>query len=166
LDVQGLSHQLHSSILDYLGVAIAVKGFCDELSKQCDLQIEFSARDVPEPLPKDISLCLFRVAQEALHNAVKYSGTSELTVEMIGTKDLVQLTVADKGVGFNPEDMREHRGLGLVSMQERVHLVHGTFSVDSTPGEGTTILVAVPLGVAERKYPEDHSAQEILKSQL
>ena len=160
-DVQGLSRQLHSSILDYLGVVIAVNGFCDELSKQFDVQIEFSARDVPKELSKDISLCLFRVAQEALHNAVKYSGTSELTVEMIGTKDLVQLKVADRGAGFNPDDVREQRGLGLVSMQERAHLVHGTFSVDSAPGEGTTILVAVPLGVAERKYSEDQSAQEI-----
>jgi signal transduction histidine kinase len=164
-DVQGLSHQLHSSILDYLGVAIAVKGFCDELSKQHELHIEFSVHDVPKQLPKDISLCLFRVAQEALHNAVKYSGTSELTVEMVGTKDMVQLMVADKGAGFNPEDVGQHRGLGLVSMQERVHLVHGTFSVNSAPGEGTTILVAVPLGVVERKYSEGHSTQEIMKSQ-
>lgn len=154
-DVQGLSHRLHSSVLDYLGVEIAIKGFCDELSRQSDLQIRFSARDVPKQLPNDISLCLFRVAQEALHNAVKYSGVSELTVEMIGTTDLIQLMVADKGAGFNPEDLKPDRGLGLASMQERVHRVHGTFSVDSVPGEGTTILVAVPLGVAERKYPDD-----------
>jgi PAS domain S-box-containing protein len=165
-DVQSLSHKLHSSILDELGVATAVTGFCDELSKQYNLQIEFSAQDVPHQLPEDISLCLFRVAQEALHNAVKYSGVSELAVEMIGTKDIVQLMVTDKGAGFDPEDVRQHGGLGLVSMQERVHLVHGTFSVDSAPGEGTRILVAVPLGVAERKYSEDHSTQEIMKRQL
>jgi PAS domain S-box-containing protein len=147
-DVQGLSHQLHSSILDYLGVAIAVKGFCNELSKQYDLKIEFSARDVPKQLHKDISLCLFRVAQEALHNAAKYSGTSEFTVEMFGTRDVIQLMVTDRGVGFNLEDVRQHGGLGLVSMQERAHLVHGTFSVDSAPGEGTKILITVPLGVS------------------
>jgi PAS domain S-box-containing protein len=165
-DVQGLSHQLHSSILDYLGVEIAVRGFCDELSKQYDLQIEFSARDVPRQLPKDISLCLFRVSQEALHNAVKYSGASEFTVELIGTRDIVQLMVTDKGVGFNPEGVRQHGGLGLASMQERVHLVHGTFSVDSAPGEGTKILVAVPLGVTERKYSEEHSDQVITNSRF
>ncbi|RSL17094.1 PAS domain S-box-containing protein [Edaphobacter aggregans] len=165
-DVQGLSHQLHSSILDYLGVASAVKGFCDEMSKQYDLQIEFSARDVPKQLPKDISLCLFRVAQEALHNAVKYSGISEFTVELVGTRDVVQLMVTDRGAGFDPEDVRQHGGLGLVSMQERVHLVHGTFLVDSAPGEGTRILVAVPLGVPERKYAEDDSTQEITRTQL
>jgi signal transduction histidine kinase len=136
------------------------------LSKQYDLQIEFSARDVPEHLPKDISLCLFRVAQEALHNAVKYSGIRQFSVEMIAADDVVQLMVTDRGVGFNPEEVRQRGGLGLVSMQERVHLVHGTFSVDSAPGEGTKIRVMVPLGVAERTHSEDHSAQGILKSQL
>jgi signal transduction histidine kinase len=104
------------------------------------------------------------VTQEALHNAVKYSGISQFTVELIGTKDVVRLMVADRGVGFNPEDARQYGGLGLVSMQERVHLVRGTFSVDSTPGEGTKILVGVPLGVAERMYSEDHSAGETMKS--
>jgi PAS domain S-box-containing protein len=165
-DVHGLSHQLHSSILDHLGVAIAVKGFCGELTRQYGLQIEYGARDVPKKLPKDISLCLFRVAQEAMRNAMKYSGVSEFTVEMIGTMDVVQLIVTDRGAGFNPEDVRHHGGLGLVSMQERVRLVHGTFSVDSAPGKGTKILVAVPLRVAERTYSEEHSAQEIMKSWL
>jgi signal transduction histidine kinase len=165
-DLQSLSHQLHSSILDHLGVATAVKEFCDELSKQYDLRIEFSAREVPKHLPKDISLCLFRVAQEALHNAVKYSGISEFTVEMIGAKDVIQLMVTDTGVGFDQEDVKQHGGLGLVSMQERVHLVYGTFSVDSAPGKGTKILATVPLGVAERMYSEEHSAQEITRSQL
>jgi signal transduction histidine kinase len=165
-DLQSLSHQLHSSILDHLGVATTVKEFCDELSKQYDLRIEFSAREVPKHLPKDISLCLFRVAQEALHNAVKYSGISEFTVEMIGAKDVIQLMVTDTGVGFDQEDVKQHGGLGLVSMQERVHLVYGTFSVDSAPGKGTKILATVPLGVAERMYSEEHSAQEITRSQL
>lgn len=167
-DVQGLSHQLHSSILDYLGVARATEGFCDELSKQYDLQIEFSARDVPEHLPKDISLCLFRVAQEALHNAVKYSGIRQFSVEIIATHDVVQLMVTDRGVGFNPEEVRQRGGLGLVSMQERVHLVHGTFSVDSAPGEGTKIRVMVPLGVAQRTYsedrPGDHEGPALIRS--
>jgi signal transduction histidine kinase len=134
------------------------------LSKQYGLQIEFNARDVPEHLPKDISLCLFRVAQEALHNAVKYSGIRQFSVEMIATHDVVQLMVTDRGVGFNPEEVRQRGGLGLVSMQERVHLVHGTFSVDSAPGEGTKIRVMVPLGIAERTYSEDHSAQGIMKT--
>ena len=74
-DVQSLSHQLHSSTLDYLGVVAAIRAFCNEFSKQHQVSIEFTDRNVPKHLPKDISLCLFRIAQEALHNAVKYSGT-------------------------------------------------------------------------------------------
>jgi PAS domain S-box-containing protein len=163
-DVQSLSHQLHSSILDYLGLATGLEGLCDELSKQYDLRIEFSARDAPKQLPKDISLCLFRVAQEALHNAVKYSGMSEFTVELIGSEGVIQLMIADKGAGFIPEGVRQHGGLGLVSMHERVHLVRGTFSVESAPGEGAKILVTVPLGVGERRYSEDQSAHEITRT--
>lgn len=166
LDVQGLSHQLHSSILDYLGVATAVQGFCDELSKQYDLQIEFSSRDVPKQLPKDISLCLFRVAQEALHNAVKYSGVNKFSVKLIGAGDVIQLMVSDAGTGFDPEEGKQHGGLGLVSMQERVHLVHGTFSIESKPGEGTRVIAIVPQAEAERGDLADHPTQEITSSQL
>ena len=83
-DVQSLSHQLHSSKLDYLGIVAAIRGFCTELSKQHELDIEFSERNVPTHLPKDVSLCLFRIAQEALHNAVKYSGVKQFIVELSG----------------------------------------------------------------------------------
>ncbi len=160
LDLQGLSHQLHSSVLDYLGVATAVEEFCDELSKQYELRIEVIARNVPRQLPRDISLCLFRVTQEALHNAVKHSGVRDFTVELTATDDAVELLVSDEGVGFDVRKVGKG-GLGLKSMNERANLVHGTFSVDSAPGEGTRILVTVPLGIAERRYSEDHSAQEI-----
>lgn len=144
-DVQSLSHQLHSFKLDYLGVAAAIKGCCRELSKQHNVDIEFTASNVPMNLPKDISLCLFRVAQEALHNSVKYSGTSRYTVELRGMSDRIQLKVNDSGAGFDVEEARKNRGLGLVSMQERVHLVSGSISVESKRGEGTTILVTVPI---------------------
>ena len=148
---QSLSHQLHSSEeLDYLGITAAIRGFCNEFSKQHGVSVKFTDRDVPRPLPKDVSLCLFRVAQEALHNAVKYSGMSEFTrgIERrggcgpLGGKH-------DAGAGFDVEEARKRRGLGLLSMQERVHLVQGTFSVESQPGEGTRILALVPVaGVA------------------
>jgi signal transduction histidine kinase len=96
-------------------------------------------------LPKDTSLCVFRVAQEALHNAVKYSGTSRFTVELRRISDRIQLKVHDSGAGFDLEEARKNRGLGLVSMQERVQLVSGSISVESKRGEGTTILVNVPI---------------------
>jgi PAS domain S-box-containing protein len=147
-DVQSLSHQLHSSKLELLGIAAAIRGFCKEISVQHKVEIQFAESNVPPHLPGDISLCLFRVSQEALHNAVKYSGTTRYTVELNGMAQAVQLIVSDSGAGFDVEATRENRGLGLVSMQERVHLVHGTLSIESQPEKGTKILVVVPL-VAE-----------------
>ncbi|HTV04063.1 MAG TPA: PAS domain-containing sensor histidine kinase [Acidobacteriaceae bacterium] len=144
-DVQSLSHQLHSSKLDLLGITGAIRGFCKELSKQHEVSIEFTDRNVPQPLSKDVSLCLFRVAQEALHNAVKYSGTSQFKVDLSATVDEVRLVVSDSGAGFNVEEAKTRRGLGLVSIQERMHLVNGTFSVDSKPGAGTKVIVSAPL---------------------
>ena len=145
LDVQSLSHQLHSSKLDYLGLTAAVKGFCRELAKQHKLNIDFKDHDVPTDLATDISLCLFRVAQEALHNAVKYSGTKQFKVQLEGTADQVQLVVSDAGAGFDVEEAKKDRGLGLVSMQERMNLVHGRFHIESKAGEGTIIIASVPL---------------------
>jgi PAS domain S-box-containing protein len=157
-DVQSLSHQLHSSKLDYLGVVAAIRGFCEEFSRQHEVSVEITDAGVPHPLPKDISLCLFRVAQEALHNAVKYSGVDRFTVEIVGMADCVQLVVCDTGAGFDVEATKRNRGLGLVSMQERVHLVHGSFSVESKPGQGTKVLVVVPV-IAENGWsPEDRES--------
>jgi signal transduction histidine kinase len=154
-DVQSLSHQLHSSKLEYLGIVAAIKGFCKEFAEQHEVNIEFTDENVPKQLPKDISLCLFRVAQEALHNAVKYSGVSQFSVELSGTTDEIRLVVRDGGAGFEAEQVKKNRGIGLLSMQERVHLVHGTFSVESKPGRGTRILAAVPLVAENAGFQED-----------
>jgi PAS domain S-box-containing protein len=142
-DVQALSHQLHSSKLDYLGIVAAIGGFCKEYAKQHQVSIKFTDEDVPNHLPKDVSLCLFRVAQEALHNAVKYSGVAQfaVTLKMVASK--VQLEVSDNGAGFDVEEAKGN-GLGFVSMQERVHFVHGEFFVESEPGKGTRIIVKIP----------------------
>ena len=143
-DVQSLSHQLHSSKLDYLGVVAAVRGFCSEFSKQHKVSIAFTHSNVPGSLSKEVSLCLFRVAQEALQNAVKHSGVSQFSVKISGIADEVQLEVRDAGAGFDVEEAKKNRGLGLVSMQERVHLVRGRLTVESQPGKGTIVLVVVP----------------------
>jgi len=149
-DVQSLSHQLHSSTLDFLGVVAAIRAFCGEVSKQHQVSIAFTETRVPKHLPKDISLCLFRVAQEAVHNAVKYSESGQFAVALFATEDEVQLVVRDGGAGFDVEEAKKNRGLGLVSMQERINLVHGRFAVDSKPGKGTRIFAAVPF-VSERE---------------
>jgi PAS domain S-box-containing protein len=159
-DVQSLSHQLHSSKLDYLGIVTAIRGFCLDFSKQHQVDIEFSESNVPTDLPKDVSLSLFRVAQEALHNAVKYSGVSQFAIELSGMEDAVRLVVSDAGAGFDVGEAKKNRGLGLLSMQERIHLVHGTFSVESEPWQGTRIMAAVPLIAQKERPPENADVKE------
>ena len=163
-DVQSLSHQLHSSKLEYLGAAAAIRGFCHEFSKQHEVTIEFTENNVPRHLPKDISLCLFRVTQEALHNAVKYSGVSDFAVELTATADEIQLFVRDEGKGFDVKEAKNARGLGLVSMQERVHLVHGSLDVESEPGTGTSVLVVVPLPRENQGTSEDRTVEDTVST--
>jgi PAS domain S-box-containing protein len=158
-DVQSLSHQLHNSKLEYLGIVAALRGFCKEFSQQYDVGIEFKDEKVPPCLPKNVSLCLFRVAQEALHNAVKYSGAKDFAVELSAIGDELRLVVTDQGAGFDVEEAKKKSGLGLLSMQERVHLVHGVFLVESRPGEGTRIVALLPQITLRGLPGEQQSAQ-------
>ena len=144
-DIQSLSHELHSSKLEYLGLAVAMRSFCREFGEVQKIEIDFQSHDLPSPLPADISVCLYRVLQEAIHNSAKYSGVRHLEVQLWGTSDQIHLTVRDSGVGFDSEAAKESRGLGLISMQERVKLVNGTLSIESQPTRGTTICARVPL---------------------
>ena len=145
-DIQSLSHELHSAKLQYLGLAAAMKSFCREFGEQQRVEIDIQAHDLPGPLSPDISLALFRVLQEALHNSAKHSGVRSLEVRMWGTSDEIHLTVSDRGVGFDREVAKKSRGLGLISMEERLKLVQGALSIDSQPQRGTTIHARVPLG--------------------
>lgn len=148
-DIQVLSHHLHSSRLDYLGIVVAASSFCKELSQQQKVEIDFSHAGVPQDVPKEISLCLFRVLQEALQNAVKHSGVRHFKVELTGNSAEIQLTVSDEGGGFNQQDPTRRQGLGLISMHERVQMVNGHFSIKSQPGHGTIIKARIPLLRAE-----------------
>jgi PAS domain S-box-containing protein len=143
-DVQSLSHELHSSKLQYLGLAAALKGFCQEFSEQQKVEVDFKTHDLPTPLSPDTSLCFFRVLQEALHNAAKHSGVRHFKVRLWGTPDEIHLTIADSGVGFDVEAPKASRGLGLISMQERLKLLNGTLAIHSQLQRGTTIHASVP----------------------
>jgi len=143
--VQSLSHELHSSKLEYLGLVLAMKGFCKEFGEKHKVEVVFASEGVPPTMPPDISLCLFRVMQEGLHNALKHSGVKLCDVKLLGSPTEIRLTVRDLGKGFDPELAKDTPGLGLVSMQERVRLVKGTISITSTPLSGTEINVRVPL---------------------
>ncbi len=143
-DVQAMSHELHSSKLEYLGLFAAVKGFCKEFGALQKAKIDFESRDLPTSLPPEISLCLFRVLQEALHNAAKHSGVRHFEVQLSGTPEEILLTVSDPGGGFDSEAAMQGEGLGLTSMKERLKLVNGQLSIDSRPNRGTTIQARVP----------------------
>src|SRR4029077_16833707 len=144
-DVQSLSHELHSSKLEYLGMAPAMRALCHELSRQHKVEIVFSHDDIPSTVPKDIALCLFRILQEALQNAVKHSGVRRFDVELRYASDAINLSVRESGSGFDRDDALKTRGLGLISMTERMKLVGGRISIDSEPQRGTAIRASVPL---------------------
>ena len=145
-DVQSLSHELHSAKLQYLGIAAAMRGFCREFGEQQKVEIDVKTHDLPAPVSADISLCLFRVLQEALHNAVKHSGVRHFELRLWGTSEEIHLTVRDSGAGFDRETAKESRGLGLISMEERLKLLNGTLTIESQTKAGTTIHARVPLG--------------------
>lgn len=142
--VQVLSRTLHSSKLEILGISVAMKSLCAEFARQNRTAIDFVS-DVSYFLPPSISLCLYRVLQEGLHNAVKYSGAQRISVRLHGERGAVELTIKDSGAGFDLSSVAAGSGLGLISMQERVHLVNGTIVIESAPSRGTKIYARIPL---------------------
>jgi len=144
-DIQSLSHELHSSRLQYLGLAVVLSSYCREFGVQQNVEIDFKSHDLPTPLSPGISLCLFRILQEALHNSAKYSGVRQFEARLWGTPEEIHLTVQDLGVGFDVGEAKAGPGLGLVSMQERVKLLGGTLAIESRLQHGTTIHARVPL---------------------
>jgi PAS domain S-box-containing protein len=147
--IHSLSHELHSSRLEYLGLVSAMRGFCKEFGEKYKVNVDFDSEGMPASVPQEISICLFRVMQEGLHNAVKHSGVRLFEVKVHGSPAEIQLIVRDSGVGFESELVRDNQGLGLISMQERVRLVNGTILIASRPGSGTKIEVRVPLSVGK-----------------
>ena len=146
-DIQVISHRLHSSKLEYLGIASAAAACCKDLSAQRGITISFTQEGVPEDLSKEVALVLFRVLQEALMNAVTHAGVGTFSVALRGGADDITLEVLDTGNGFDPKAALRNHGLGLVSMQERLRRIHGEISIDSEPGAGTRVRARVPLGI-------------------
>jgi PAS domain S-box-containing protein len=144
-DVQALSHELHPPRLLYLGVVAAMRGFCGELSGQKGFEIDFRSENVPNGVPPDVSLCLFRVLQEALQNAVRHSEVRHFDVHLRGTGNTVDLTIRDEGVGFDVDTANRGRGLGLTSMRERLKLVGGELFIESHLTRGTTVIARTPV---------------------
>jgi len=149
IEVQAISHRLHSSKLEYLGLVAACRSHCREVATVNNVTVNFSAEDVPCEVPRDVGLCLFRILQESLNNAIKYSGTQCFEVRLRGISGDIQLTVRDWGLGFDAEAAMSSNGLGLISMRERASLMKATMLISSTPRDGTEVTVRVPLGSAK-----------------
>jgi PAS domain S-box-containing protein len=148
-DVQSLSHRLHSSSLDYFGLVVATSRLCHETGERMGVKITFHSENVPRNLASDVQLCLFRVIQEALQNAVKHGNARKVELSLIGQAKEIQLTVHDSGVGFDAEEAGKGLGLGLISMRERLKLVNGDFSIHSERDRGTTVRASVPVILQE-----------------
>jgi signal transduction histidine kinase len=148
LHVSRLSHQLHSSELEYLGLSVAITKLCREFSEQYSIRVVCTCTNIPAKLENDIALTLLRVVQESLHNIAKHSGANNVEVEVAGVSGELTLIVRDNGAGFDLQESKAAAGLGLISMRERIHLIGGEFAIDSTPGAGTRIWARTPLIVA------------------
>jgi signal transduction histidine kinase len=145
--VRDLSHRLHPARLRLIGLVAALKGLQAEMS-HAGVDVAFTHENVPAGLAPEITVCLFRVAQEALQNAVKYSGARHISVALRGGNERLELTTADDGAGFDV-DAAWGKGLGLVSMRERVEAVGGELQIQSAPGAGARVQISVPLTMGQ-----------------
>jgi signal transduction histidine kinase len=143
-DVQAMSHDLHSAKLEYLGVVAGIDSWCREFAERQKMHVDFQS-DAPSVLPLEVGISLFRILQEALHNVIKHSGVRRVEVRLREHSGEIHLTIKDSGKGFNVESAMKNKGLGLISMRERVRLVSGTMMIDSKMMGGTAIHVRVPL---------------------
>ena len=145
-DMHALSRQLHPSILDDLGLVEALRSECASFSRRERIAVVYRPEEVPFKIPKDVALGVYRVAQEALRNLAKHAAVKEARVSLSASGSELLLRVQDLGIGFDPAVMHSEPGLGLSSMEERVHLIKAKLSVTSAPGKGVTVEVRAPLG--------------------
>ena len=144
-DVRHLAYQFHPSILDDLGLPIALQRYIEDFSTRTGINATFVHKDLADPLPQDIASCLYRIAQESLGNVSKHAHASHAAVELLGSQTGVSLSVQDDGVGFDPTTVKQPLVcLGFTSMKERVRLVNGKVEVKSRPGQGTEVHVRIP----------------------
>jgi len=153
-DLRVITHQLHPSALEHLGLISALRSLCGEFSRFEGVRVWFSVEKEMGPVPSEIAICLYRIAQEALRNVVKHSESNVAWVRASESRDEIQLSIEDRGVGFKLHNTPT-AGLGLVSMQERVQIVRGKIHIQSAPDEGTFIRVFVPI-----TWKEQYSGHE------
>jgi two-component system, LuxR family, sensor kinase FixL len=144
-DIRQLSHQLHPATLEHLGLAETLKVHVGEFERETGIATSFSATITTEKLAFETSVCLYRIALEALRNIARHSRAKSASVLLEEREQVLTMKVVDSGIGFDIEAARRGSGLGLISADERVHLLQGTFEVVSLPGKGTQLIARIPL---------------------
>jgi len=150
-DVRSLAYKIHPSQLEYLGLAKALKAESDKFSRQAGVAVDTTLPNIPDKLPIETALCLFRVAQEALRNVSRHSKAKAVAIRLVAEKAGIQLVITDNGVGFDSSQRHPETSLGLASMRERVQLLGGKVEIQSRSGHGTTISAWTP--IQEEKKP-------------
>ncbi len=143
--VRRISHELHPSILDDIGLEAAIEQYCEEFEQRTGIATEFTSRDVPESLSTEIASSIYHIAQEALRNVAKHAKTESVLVRLESDDGAIRLMVKDSGVGLPPGRSENNRGIGIAAMQERAHLINASFDISSEPGGGTEVTLEVPL---------------------
>jgi signal transduction histidine kinase len=166
-DLRNMTHHIHPAALEHLGLVSALRSHCVEFSRHKRVQVWFTVSVEMGHIPSEVALSLYRIAQEGLRNVAKHSGAQEAWVKVVRDRHKLTLVIVDKGAGFTRWRDRTNLGLGLVSIRERVQLMHGSMSVKSAPGEGTQIEVHVPITWKEPndEYEPKHQTDESVVSQ-
>jgi len=142
--IRNLSHDLHPGVLKHVGLTATLRAHCADSERHHQVTVAFNPGEGLDSLDADVALCLFRVVQEALTNALRHARARTICVSSMTTAESVEVNVVDDGVGFLASE-RTRSGLGLRSIHERVRFMQGDVSVDSRPGEGTRVLVRIPI---------------------
>ncbi len=148
-DLHRICYRLHPVVLEKLGLVIALESFCREFSEWSGVRTEFVHKNFPGSVPNNVSLCLYRIVQEALHNVSKHAGAEKAIVSLRRTAGSVEVVVADSGIGFDPALARRKGGLGLISIEERARRAGGQSSILTRPGFGTEIRAILPVCLGE-----------------
>ncbi len=148
-ETHDIAHQMHTAILDDLGLVASLNALCRQFSDQYpNIVVDFeNSGPPPTSIPSEVATCLYRVAQESLQNTAKHSGAKNVSVRLGFKKGAIALTIQDDGAGFDPEAVKGHGGIGLISMKERSHAVKGELTITAQLGHGTKVSIEAPLPV-------------------
>lgn len=162
-NLRRLSHGLHPTVLQHVGLVAALKSYCSEFEQRRHVHVDYAAKGTDDPASASVSPSLFRITQEALRNAIRHGHARHLAVSLVRDYTHLSLTIRDNGSGFDVSLARQHGGLGLVSIEERARLVQGSVTINSAPGRGTDVVVRVPVDVVDRVESQPSEPMRVMR---